>query len=134
MDQSSKVIYKGKADLDLVTKLSGLKWVPSVYFDGLMVDGKLDSRGFIRVHLPEVKTAQEYLDTRAKIVEYMGEDFKAFPSDRKTITVCYENAWTISFYIPASLSLMSEIFGCELKVNQTRISVDSVSCSAGKGY
>jgi hypothetical protein len=134
MSEDSKVIYKGKADLDLATKLSGLKWVPSVYFDGIMIDGKLDCKGFIRVHLPMVKTTQEYLDTRTKIVEYMGEDFKAFPSDRDTITVRYGDIIDVLFYIPASLSLMSEIFGCELKVNQTRISVDSVSCSAGKGY
>ena len=133
MSETGNVIYKGKTDLDLVAKLSGLSWVPCVYFDGLMTDGRVDCREYIRVHLPEVNTVEEYLATRSKIVESMGEGFKAYPSDRRTITVEYGSGMGIHFFIPASLSLMSEIFGCELKVGKSRITVDSISCSAGKG-
>jgi hypothetical protein len=137
VNKNSKVIYKGKIDYELITKLSLVDWVESVSFSGVMEGGKPDF-GHTRhavVCLQGVKTVQGYLNARAKIFEVMGEKFRHIIPNLNCICVEYGDVYSLLyFYIPASVELMSEIFGCKLEVKSQQMSYNTVSCSVGGGY
>lgn len=137
MSKESQVIYKGKVDYELITKLSLVDWIESVSFSGIMKKGKPDFGGpsYAKVYLPQIHTIQEYLDIRAKVFDVMSEKFRRIYPDSSSINIEFGDIYaTIKFDIPASIELMSEILGCKLEVKKSRMSYDSVSCSVGGGY